>query len=515
MRCDRRRTALVVALLLLTLVPACSTTRPVNRFGGDSITLRIGTTDGLLRVTSRSYAQQTFVSELQRLSEGRIRIELVTDVADGQPDAEARLVNRVADGDLDAGYPATRAFASAGIEGLEAIEAPLVLTNPQAVEDVLTGEGARLMRTSLEGSGLVALGFAFDGLRIPFASTEPLRSTRAWAATRFRVYGSPVQADAVRALGGQPVSLTHHWAGMVQSGELDGVELTLDGYHENSSPDITPEVAPNVVLWPKVYVFVVNEAFFDGLSSVHQQWLVDAARLAREASFAGPRDDDDVMRELCQDGVRFGEASDRQLAGLRRAVAPVNDALAADDKSGPLMEQVRLSAMRHPEISTPDVPADCNSADASVDKLGPPSALPDGVYRVQIPVADVESAGLSNGDGWSGIWTLDVKDATYALTCRPLDLPGKDCGGSTTDGVLEAGHLVGTDEQVAFVSDYGVLPPDAEIGCTPPANSGLTECGPAPTYTATWALEDDLLLFTDGDGHGAATLLINPWVRIS
>ena len=122
--------------------------------------------------------------------------------------------------------------------------------------------------------------------------------------------------------------------------------------------------------------------------------------------------------------------------------------------------------------------------------------------------------GLSNGDGWSGIWTLDVKDATYALTCRPLDLPGKDCGGSTTDGVLEAGHLVDTDEQVAFVSDYGVLPPDAEIGCT------RLRLQSHRVWTGTdlhrhLGLEDDLLLFTDGDGHGAATLLINPWVRIA
>ncbi len=504
-----------MALSLLTLVAACSATRPVNRFGGDSVTLRIGTTDGLLRVTSRSFAQQTFVSELERLSGGRIRVEVVTDVGGGQPDAESQLVAQVANGDLDAGYPATRAFASSGIEGLEAIEAPFVLTNPEAVQDVLTGEGAQLMRDSVQGNNLVALDFAFDGLRIPFAATEPLRSTQAWAGTRFRVYGSPVQAEAVRALGGQPVAVTHHWAGMVQAGKLDGVELTLDGYHETSPPDVTPQVAPNVVLWPKVFVFTVNETFFDGLSPQHQQWLVEAARLARDAGFAEPRDDDEVARRLCDDGVRFREASDRQLAGLRRAVAPVNEALAADHESGPLMEQVQAAAMRLPQVSSPVVPAGCDGDKDAPDEVGPPSRLPDGVYRVQISVADVEAAGLSNGDGWSGIWTLDVNDATYALTCRPLTLPGRDCGQEDSDGVFEAGHLVGTGDRVAFVSDFDVLPPDAEIGCTPPESSGLTGCGPAPTYTATWALEDHTLLFTEGDGHGASTLLINPWVRIS
>ena len=259
-----------------TLVPACSTTRPVNRFGGDSITLRIGTTDGLLRVTSRSYAQQTFVSEFERLSEGRIRIEVVTDVADGQPDAEAR---------WSTGWPtATWMPATRRREGSPRLDrgpgkdrGSFVLTNPQAVEDVLTGEGARLMRTSLEGRGLVALGFAFDGLRIPFASTEPLRSTRGLGGHPLSGTRVPVQADAVRAWA---VSRYHspitgrEWCSQASwtasSSPWTATTRTASRHHARGRPE-RRVVAEGLR-------FVVNEAFFDGLSSVHQQWLVDAAR---------------------------------------------------------------------------------------------------------------------------------------------------------------------------------------------------------------------------------------------
>ena len=105
------------------------------------------------------------------------------------------------------------------------------------------------------------------------------------------------------------------------------------------------------------------------------------------------------------------------------------------------------------------------------------SALPDGTYRTEILLPDVEQAGVSNDDGWTGTWTLEVDKGVYEVKCKPLDLPGKDCGNSPVESTFEAGHLNGTGDTVSFVSDPQLL---AKLsGCKlPPGDAGTVRPQP-------------------------------------
>ncbi len=122
--------------------------------------------------------------------------------------------------------------------------------------------------------------------------------------------------------------------------------------------------------------------------------------------------------------------------------------------------------------------------------------LPDGTYRAEIP--EEATIEVGNGDGWSGTWTMALRDGTYELTCRPLDLPGADCGSTITDEVLEAGQLKGDDATVWFIGDPDLL---AELtGCELPSTADDPDaCYVVPPYSASWSHEGDQLVFTDSE----------------
>lgn len=477
-----------------------------DKSGTDTVVLRLATIDSVNN-NGQSYGPQAFVDALKQVSNGRVKVEVTETYDDGAADAESNLVEAIASGELDGGWPSTRAFAEAGIPGLKAVEAPMTITSYDAEKALVSGPVADELLAQLDGTGVVGLGLAVGPLRRPFAADAALVGPEDWQGARFRVYNSPVQADAVRALGGEPVNLSFEWMNEVRAGSLRGAEFDIAQYAASGFATEAGNVTANVVLWPKVFVLSISQERLDALSDRQREWVHEAAEQAVQASVDATYDETTPARELCDNGVRFVNASPEQIAALRSALTPVVEQLADDPATGPLLEQVQGVAAEHGRPDVPDVPGGCRAA-APEDELGPVpeevSSLPDGLYRVEITLADVEAAGASNGPGYTGTWTLEVSDGTYAMTCTPLEDPGRDCGNTVTNDVLEAGYLRGTGDTVYFVYD-------AELhsqlsGCELP-------CTPIPTYRVTWALDGDSLQFSEMRGF-ALEKVLKPWQKI-
>ena len=152
----------------------------------------------------------------------------------------------------------------------------------------------------------------------------------------------------------------------------------------------------------------------------------------------------------------------------------------------------------------------CAGADSDTDGLPTTDApLPDGTYRAEIPEEATTEVG--NGDGWSGTWTMTLQDGTYQLTCRPLDLPGSDCGSTITEDVLEAGQLKGDETTVWFIGDPDLL---SELtGCELPTTVDDPDaCFVSAAYNASWRQQGDQLTFADAEYHH---LTLVPWQRVS
>jgi TRAP-type C4-dicarboxylate transport system substrate-binding protein len=286
MNAARRRAGIcvVIAIAIMALA-ACQGTGNVDKTGGDTTVLRLATFEGQVNDNGQNYGPQAFVDNLRKLSGGHLKVELATDYGGGSaPDAESRVVRAIASGEVDGGWPSTRAFANAGIPGLGVVEAPMTITSYAAEKALVSGPVAGKLLGRLDGTGVVGLGLTVGPLRRPFAAKAPLLGPGDWLGVRFRVFNSPVQADAVRALGATPVNLGLSWIDEISAGTLRGAEFDIAQYERSGFATEAGHVTANVVLWPKVYVLALSKKRFDALTTQQQAWVRGAARQAVTAS---------------------------------------------------------------------------------------------------------------------------------------------------------------------------------------------------------------------------------------
>jgi TRAP-type C4-dicarboxylate transport system substrate-binding protein len=498
----------------VALVAACSAAPGSDKSGGDTVVLRLATID-LVNNNGQSYGPQAFVADLAKVSGGRIKVEVTTEYGAGAAEAESNLVKAIASGEVDGGWPSTRAFANGGISGLAAVEAPMTVTSYAAEKTLVSGPVADKLLAKLDGTGVVGLELAVGPLRRPFATKAALLGPDDWAGATFRVYNSPVQTDAVRLLGATPVNLSIGWIDEVRAGRLRGLEFDIAQYAEGGHTTEAGNVTANVVLWPKVFVLAMSQKRFDALTERQQDWVREAADKAMQVSVDATYDETTIAQDLCGKGTRFIAAGPDQIAALRTSLQPVLDGLAADPANGALLTEIQAIAANHPEPEVPTVPEDCQQGTAHEQSVAgapdQPSDLPDGEYRVKITTDDVAAAGWTNGPGHSGMWTLRVHDGTYEMRCRPLEDPGIDCGHEIEDDPLDAGHLRGTGNTVTLVHDPELV--SKLTGCKLPVSETLPgHCGPGGGVTLTWKIKGDSLTLS-GD-VGEQELVLEPWTKI-
>jgi TRAP-type C4-dicarboxylate transport system substrate-binding protein len=497
-RTGRRLAATTAALAMVGACADGPAADVADKTGGETVVLQMATIDGDIGGFSGP-APQAFLDRLAELSGDRLRVETTTSFGDGSVDGESKLVAAIASGELDGGWPATRAFAAAGIKGLEAVEAPMTISSYGAAKELVTGPVADAVIAPLHGSGVVGLGLAVAELRRPLAADAPLLGPEDWQGIRFRSFNSPTQSAAISALGAEPVNIYAGWQEQVQAGLLRGAE---SGVTMSAASNITG----NVVLWPKILVFSLSQKRYDALSDEQREWLQQAADSATQAVDA-TWDETAKAAKVCEQGGRIVDATAEQLADLRAAWRPMIDELAADPESGPLMADIQALAEKHPHADVLDVPESCRlPAEATADPVIPPqpSMLPAGIYRVQITIEDVVAADMDNGPGWTGTWTMTINDSMFSITCKVLDNPKVDCGTSRgPDEPLEAGLVRGPGHVATFVCDDKVL---AEL-------TEAASCNGASPYSARWRVDGDKVVFSEPNG-GSGLLVIKPWQKI-
>ena len=336
MRVISRRTW--ATIVVVVMVAACSA-ETVDKAGGDTVVLQLASIDGV-NSNGQSFGVQEFVEALGEVSAGRLQVEVNDTYGDGAADAESSLVAGIASGEIDGGWPSTRAFSEAGIAGLEAVEAPMTITSYEAQKALVSDPAAEEMLQSLDGSGVIGLGLSVGPLRRPFSKT-PLLDPEDWAGARFRVFNSPVQTDAIRALGAEPVNVGFEWREQILAGELQGAEFDIAQYQANGYTTEVGNVTSNVVLWPKMFVLSISEARFETLTEEQQTWVREAAERGVQASVEADYDETTPAMELCESGMRFLEATPQQVTGLSDMLAPVIDQMAGDPDIGPSLARIQ------------------------------------------------------------------------------------------------------------------------------------------------------------------------------
>jgi hypothetical protein len=207
----------------------------------------------------------------------------------------------------------------------------------------------------------------------------------------------------------------------------------------------------NVTLWPQMDVLIANPARLEALTGEQRGWLTQAARDAAARSAILAATDARALTDSCTAGARFAEASDADLAALRRVFQPVYAGLRRQPETREFLARIEALKQSTPAEAGLTIPTECTGkapTRPSVRAARPPSDL-NGTYRWVLTQKDADKVG-DRDTGYPHVNTITLKDGRLDGGCF-----GSDGGTYSVQGDRITFHSVefGDDSAVSFSRD--------------------------------------------------------------
>jgi TRAP-type C4-dicarboxylate transport system substrate-binding protein len=336
---------------------------------------------------------QPFAEAVSVATDGTVTIAFEDEVYKGEADAESRIVEDVVTGTFDLGWVAPRPWHDRGITAFDALMAPFLIDSYALQAAVLEGNLADEMLAGLDGTGLVGLGIAPGPLRRMATAGVPLDSPSSIAGTVVAVHDSGVARMTFEELGATTVSLSSGGAlGSAEALEQQLGSILGNGYHRD-----LPEIALDLVVWPRPIIFFANQAAFDALTDEQRIGIRTAAdQFASVALTAAQDEDTSAARDLCADGAHLTVVGEEARLAWVAAVQPVYDELAMDETTASVLERI---ADLKTQTAAPAATAPCDLAEASPSAAPGGSSdvgFPDGTYQATISAAEIQTFWEAN-----------------------------------------------------------------------------------------------------------------------
>jgi TRAP-type C4-dicarboxylate transport system substrate-binding protein len=264
-----------------------------------------------------------FLENVERLAEGRLRLELISGwTSPRERDGERTVLEDLARGVADLAWAGARSVGAAfGIRSLDPLHAPLLFPNEEAVRRFLTVAELDPLLAPLREVGIAGLALLPGGMRRPFGITAPLVGPDDWSGKVIRTHGSLPAIASFRALGATPVLRAPAEEGGRRAVGIDGMDLHPRAV---AAWGYAGWLTWNVPLWPRIILVAGNARRLERLSSGERAVLEEAARLATaQTAERLPRENTDRLR----DSVSLVEASEDDLSLLYQRLRPVHDEL--------------------------------------------------------------------------------------------------------------------------------------------------------------------------------------------
>ena len=328
----------------------------------------------------------TFVSEVNRLSGGSLKLDVISRWRWGQVSFETGVIKDVQAGKADIGIAGARAWDTVGDKSFEALTAPMLISSYALQQKVLSSPIAKQMLASLKGLGLTGLGIRPGPLRYAIGFGRPLLGPADYRGKPIGVTESSVATAAFRALG---ASVRDVPAGGPIPG-LAGIESGVSSYF-GSIDRRGGYLTGNIVLWPRPLVIFANSARLAQLSDKQRQILATAASDVQAQTSWLRNDSAYAASALCRAGrTRVVEATPGDIAALRSAMRPIYASLDRTASTRAFISSIE--AMRGTTGSEPSLT--CAAAEAPAAK---PGQL-DGVYQFDVKPKDMRAAHADPSD---------------------------------------------------------------------------------------------------------------------
>lgn len=329
------------AIIGASPTPSPSPTQP-------AVTLKIATSQASDSPEAR--ALTFFANELSVSSDGKIIVDVATDVADPTSSGEHDLVSRLKSGEYDIVIVASRWWDQEGVTSFEALQGPMLITSDALAAAVARDDMTKEMLTGLTSAGVEGLSIWPVDLRHPASFGAPILAPKDLDGAAVRAVVSGVTTKTIAALGGHTVDLNGDaWGTAVQNGSVKAVETGLQSGYSLPQP---ATFTGNVTFFPKFDVLTLNPASLARFTPAQQDLIRAAAETTKQHMLETDPGDAASAKAYCDSGGRVVLASPSQVAAFEQAVQPVYAQLESDPLTKELIGKIRAL-----KASTPSSPA--------------------------------------------------------------------------------------------------------------------------------------------------------------
>jgi tripartite ATP-independent transporter DctP family solute receptor len=265
---------------------------------------------------------ETFKQEVEKLSNGRVRIQIFPSAALG---GELELANQVKTGELDICAVSTPVVASLSAAA-QLSELPFFYKNYDIARKVMDGEPGQMALKTLEAQNVKGLAWGEIGFRGLLNSVKQIASADQVRGMKIRVVENPLYVDTWRALGANPVPMSwpEVYTGLQQK-TVDGVDTNYAGMIDAKHY----EVAKHLALTNHSYtsnIIMMNLAKFDALPDDLKEIFLSAAKAGAAASRAVAKStDENAVKIMTEHGVAVTQPDAEP---FRKALKSVHDKFA-------------------------------------------------------------------------------------------------------------------------------------------------------------------------------------------
>jgi TRAP-type transport system periplasmic protein len=424
---------------------------------------------------------RAFAEEVERRSDGTVRIEFKPEWRGGDPDAERGTIEDVQAGKVDMAWVGARVFDRLGVRSFQALLAPLLVDSYELEGRVFESGMPASMLDGLEELDVVGIGVMPGPIRRLLGVRHSFLVPSDFAGQVIGGAENELSLLTFQALGATLEALP-------AGGSLDGLDATeqhLGAIWGNRYNKSAKYVGANVNLWPRPLVIFAGNEVFESLTAEQQAVLREAATAAVPEALAAARAEDaEAALQLCRRGTVFAVASEGELAALHTALEPVYVELRADPETRSNIDAI---ANLKSEVATAaDAPA-CTSTEPPATS----SLIPDGTYETTLTKSDW--AVMTEAD-WQAAGVPEEVAAVPGVYTMIFDAGEWELIGPTGGDGEEASYMVYRDE-IVFENAVG------------------------EQVTAHWSLKDGSLTFTEIDCCGGNAKLMtvvwasHPWVK--
>jgi TRAP-type transport system periplasmic protein len=410
---------------------------------GEPVVLRMANAYGDLQSAP---VIEHFVSQVKERSGGNLRIQVASTWGDYADDAEQQVVRAVAAGKVDLGWSGARVLDTMGVTSFQALQAPMLIDSYALEQAVVVSDLPGQMLQGLTKVGVRGLGVLPDGLRKPIAVKHPLLGVGDWRGITFGTLKSQGQAQAIRSLGATPMEVFRRSRNQaLLDGRLQGLEMDLFVYEHGALAQPAPYVTANVTLWPQMDALFANPARLDRLTEQQRGWLQQAAQDAAGRMAALADRDAQSLKNACQSGARFANASPADLVALRNAFAPVYASLEQDPQTKAFIQRIQALKQSTPAGAPLAIPSGCTgkAPARTAASAGTTPADLNGTYRYLLTKEDAAKVGDPEVDQFPSVITVRLEDgqvdggcfgqgATYSVTGDRITFDTPEYGYSMT-----------------------------------------------------------------------------------